>query len=79
MNSPALTIKTLNHNFGSLKALDNVDITLNEGDYAILLGLNGAGKSTLFSLITRLYDNQTGLIEIFSNNVKKIQLKHYQI
>ena len=71
MNSPALTIKTLNHNFGSLKALDNVDITLNEGDYAILLGLNGAGKSTLFSLITRLYDNQTGLIEIFSNNVKK--------
>ena len=71
MKSPALTIKTLNHNFGSLKALDNVDITLNEGDYAILLGLNGAGKSTLFSLITRLYDNQTGLIEIFSNNVKK--------
>ena len=71
MNSSALTIKTLNHNFGSLKALDNVDITLNEGDYAILLGLNGAGKSTLFSLITRLYDNQTGLIEIFSNNVKK--------
>ena len=71
MNSSALTIKTLNHNFGSLKALDNVDITLNEGDYAILLGVNGAGKSTLFSLITRLYDNQTGLIEIFSNNVKK--------
>ena len=32
MNSSALTIKTLNHNFGSLKALDNVDITLNEGD-----------------------------------------------
>ena len=71
MNSSALTIKTLNHNFGSLKALDNIDITLNEGDYSILLGLNGAGKTTLFSLITRLYDNQTGLIEIFSNNVKK--------
>ena len=49
MNSPALTIKTLNHNFGSLKALDNVDITLNEGDYAILLGLNGAGKSNWFN------------------------------
>ena len=71
MNSSALTIKTLNHNFGNLRALDNVNITLNEGDYSILLGLNGAGKTTLFSLITRLYDYQTGSIEIFSNNIKK--------
>ena len=71
MNSSALTIENLNHNFGNLKALDNVKLTLKEGDYSILLGLNGAGKTTLFSLITRLYDNQTGLIEIFSHNVKK--------
>ena len=71
MNSSALTIETLNHNFGNLRALDNVSLTLKEGDYSILLGLNGAGKTTLFSLITRLYDNQTGSIEIFSHNVKK--------
>ena len=71
MNSSALVIETLNHNFGNLRALDNVKLTLKEGDYSILLGLNGAGKTTLFSLITRLYDNQTGLIEIFSHNVKK--------
>jgi ABC-2 type transport system ATP-binding protein len=71
MNSSALTIETLNHNFGNLRVLDNVKLTLKEGDYSILLGLNGAGKTTLFSLITRLYDNQTGLIEIFSHNVKK--------
>ena len=71
MNPSALTIETLNHNFGHLRALDNVKLTLKEGDYSILLGLNGAGKTTLFSLITRLYDNQTGLIDIFSHNVKK--------
>ena len=71
MNSSALTIETLNHNFGNLRALDNVKLTLKEGDYSILLGLNGAGKTTLFSLITRLYDNQTGSIEIFSHNIKK--------
>ena len=71
MTSSALTIENLNHNFGNLRALDNVKLTLKEGDYSILLGLNGAGKTTLFSLITRLYDNQTGLIDIFSHNVKK--------
>ena len=71
MNSSALTIEALNHNFGTLRALDNVNLNLKEGDYSILLGLNGAGKTTLFSLITRLYDNQTGLIDIFSHNLKK--------
>ena len=71
MDSSALSIKKLDHNFGSLKALSNINLSLRKGDYSILLGLNGAGKTTLFSLITRLYDNQTGLIEIFSHNLKK--------
>jgi len=71
MDSSALSITKLDHNFGSLKALSNINLSLRKGDYSILLGLNGAGKTTLFSLITRLYDNQTGLIEIFSHNTKK--------
>ena len=71
MDSQALIIKRLDHNFGALKALDNINLSLKLGDYSILLGLNGAGKTTLFSLITRLYDNQTGSIEIFSHNIKK--------
>ena len=71
MDSSALSIKKLDHNFGSLKALSNINLSLRKGDYSILLGSNGAGKTTLFSLITRLYDNQTGLIEIFSHNTKK--------
>tara|TARA_B100000029_G_scaffold341334_2_gene333592 strand:+ start:5634 stop:6362 length:729 start_codon:yes stop_codon:yes gene_type:complete len=70
MDSSALTITKLNHNFGELKVLNNINISLRKGDYSILLGLNGAGKTTLFSLITRLYDNQTGSIEIFSHNIK---------
>ena len=75
MNHKALSIESLNHNFGDLKVLNEINLTLNPGDYSILLGLNGAGKTTLFSLITRLYDNETGAIEIFSYNIKK---KSYQ-
>ena len=70
MNSSALSITKLGHNFGELKVLSNINLSLEKGDYSILLGLNGAGKTTLFSLITRLYDNQTGSIEIFSQNIK---------
>ena len=75
MNDKALSIKSLNHNFGDLKVLNEINLTLNPGDYTILLGLNGAGKTTLFSLITRLYDNQTGAVEIFSYNIKKNSTK----
>ena len=70
MESSALSIKKLNHNFGDLKVLNNINLSLKKGDYSILLGLNGAGKTTLFSLITRLYHNQTGSIDIFSKNIK---------
>ena len=71
MNSSALSITKLNHTFGGeLQVLSNINLSLDKGDYSILLGLNGAGKTTLFSLITRLYNNQTGSIEIFSQNIK---------
>ena len=47
MESSALSIKKLNHNFGDLKVLNNINLSLKKGDYSILLGLNGAGKTTL--------------------------------
>ena len=75
MSSSALSITKLDHQFGDLKVLNNINLSLKEGDYSILLGLNGAGKTTLFSLITRLYDNQTGAIEIFSHDIKKKPIK----
>lgn len=34
------------------KALDNVSLTINDGDFVTILGSNGAGKSTFFNVIT---------------------------
>ena len=36
-----------------------------------LLGVNGAGKTTLFSLITRLYDNVSGRIEVSGHDLRR--------
>lgn len=41
------------------------------GSFTALLGVNGAGKSTLFNLITRLYDNVTGAIEVCGHDVRR--------
>lgn len=42
--------------------LKNINLTLNPGETAVLVGLNGAGKTTLIKLLTRLYDPTEGCV-----------------
>jgi ABC-2 type transport system ATP-binding protein len=68
---PAILVEKVSHAFGARKALDDVSLTVPEGQFTALLGLNGAGKTTLFSLLTRLYDNVTGRIEIMGHDLRR--------
>ena len=67
----ALEIKNVSHKFGEFTALDDVSLNINSGDFTVLLGLNGAGKTTLYSLITRLYNNNSGSIQIYGFDVRE--------
>lgn len=69
--TPALKIKGVSHSFGNFKALSKVNLEIKPGDFTVLLGLNGAGKTTLYSLVTRLYNNVSGEINIFGYNVRE--------
>jgi len=68
---PALVVRNVSHSFGDKKVLNDVSLTVEQGQFVVLLGLNGAGKSTLFSLVTRLYDNVTGEIFIHGFDVRR--------
>lgn len=61
---PALRIGDLSHRFGAVEALRDVSLIVPSGSFTALLGVNGAGKTTLFSLVTRLYSNTSGRIEV---------------
>ncbi len=76
--TPALKIEGVSHSFGTRKALDNIQLTVARGQFCALLGLNGAGKTTLFSLITRLYDNVSGSIEVMGHDVRRQPVKALQ-
>jgi len=57
-----LTIKDLQKNFGSLRALDRVSLEV-EGDSIFgLIGPNGSGKTTLFNVISGFYEKDGGEI-----------------
>ena len=51
--------------------LKNINITLNPGDTAVLVGLNGAGKTTLIKLLTRLYDPTEGVILLDGHDIRE--------
>ncbi len=53
------------------KVLSNINLKLEAGDTAVLVGLNGAGKTTLIKLLTRLYDPTEGEILLDGHNIKE--------
>ena len=50
--------------FPGVKALQDVDFTLREGEIHALMGENGAGKSTLIKVLTGVYEKDGGEIHI---------------
>lgn len=61
-----LKTENISINFGGLKALDNVSISIKNESITALIGPNGAGKTTLFNIITGFLKPTSGNI-IFEN------------
>ena len=60
--------KTYPKNF---KALDQVSLKVNSGDFYALLGPNGAGKSTLIGIISSLVNKSNGKVKILGIDIDK--------
>lgn len=61
---PALALRGITKTFGRVKALSQVDFTLQPGEIHALLGENGAGKSTLMKIGFGLLRPDSGSIEV---------------
>ncbi|KPA17394.1 branched-chain amino acid ABC transporter ATP-binding protein, partial [Candidatus Magnetomorum sp. HK-1] len=50
-----LEVKNMTMDFGGLRAIDSVDLSIEKGQIVALIGPNGAGKTTFFNCITGIY------------------------
>ena len=57
-----LQLKNISKSFGAIKALDDVSLSLNQGEVLGLMGDNGAGKSTLVKIIAGNFKPSSGNI-----------------
>ncbi|WP_430252951.1 ABC transporter ATP-binding protein [Neorhizobium sp. DAR64872/K0K18] len=64
-----LSTKGLSRHFGGLKAVDNVDFTMREGEIRALIGPNGAGKTTFVSLLAGRIAPSVGSIEFLGKDI----------
>ena len=54
---------------GGVRALEDVDLEVREGEFLAILGLSGSGKSTLLRCINRLVDPTEGRVWIFGTEI----------
>lgn len=70
-----IEIKKLKKSFGKLEVLDNIDLTIQDGEIYGLVGKSGAGKSTLLRCINGLESYSAGSIQIDGIEMKDLDRK----
>jgi len=61
----------LTKHFGLFKAVEDLDLQVQEGDIYGFLGLNGSGKTTTMRMILRLIRPTAGCVSIFGQDIRK--------
>jgi ATP-binding cassette, subfamily B, bacterial len=79
--SPAREIRFRDVTFaypGGQPVLEHFDLTIPAGSSLAIVGQNGAGKTTLAKLLCRLYDPQSGAIEIDGVNLRELTVESWR-
>ena len=75
----ALEIQNIRKSYGELETLKGIDISLESGEFLVLLGSSGCGKSTLLNIIAGLADATSGDIRSGDRSVLGVHPKDRDI
>ena len=83
MSTPILQVSGLTMDFGGIRALNNLDLEVNEGEIVALIGPNGAGKTTFFNCVTGIYQPTKGEVNLYQKkqdrNISLLGMKPNQV
>ena len=68
LSAPAIDIHDLRKAFGTVQALDGLDLTVGHGQVAGFLGPNGAGKSTTIRVLLGLLRSDSGTVRLLGGD-----------
>ncbi len=66
---PAIQLERISKNYGGIRALDAVSLTIGQGEFFGLLGPNGAGKTTLINILAGLVLASDGSARVLGHDV----------
>lgn len=69
-------IENVNVSYGSIHALHDISLTVNDGEVVSLIGANGAGKTTTLHTITGLKGATDGVIEYDGKDLRRMDPSH---
>ncbi|MFH0924910.1 MAG: ATP-binding cassette domain-containing protein [bacterium] len=64
-------VRNITKKYGSLTAVDNINLNVEEGDFFGFLGPNGAGKTTLIRMLTTLIKPTNGDAKVARCDIRK--------
>ena len=73
MEELIISVKGLSHNYGQVKAVDNISFSVKKGQIFSFLGPNGAGKTTTINILITLLPIQKGKVAISGFDLEKHQ------
>ena len=71
---PLLSVQGLTKSFGGIRALDGIDVKLEEGEVLGIIGPNGAGKTALINTITGFYRADAGHIRFGGEDIGQLPI-----
>ena len=74
-----LTLSGISKIYGDLKALDNINLNVEEGEWLSIMGPSGSGKTTLMNIIGCMDKPSLGKIELAGQDISKLSSKELTI